>query len=137
MNHNEFANELFDRDIVVDKIVWLAATCANPPPALADLYEDDPETLATLLGVDQNLDLDEMLQRTKNLGFLLDVRTPVRRYWKPEDPESPYESGWGLIHTDWIYTESLSLLDALTKLVAWAEGKSQLDRERRYSTPST
>lgn len=47
----QLASDLFDADVVIEKIVWLAASSATPVDEIKELCAD-PEMLLALLGVD-------------------------------------------------------------------------------------
>ncbi len=48
----QLSSDLFDADIVIRKIIWVAASSATPVDEFKELCDDDPEMLLALMGLE-------------------------------------------------------------------------------------
>lgn len=57
--YRRLASDLFDADLAVHKIIWLAGIAAHPSDDFKELADDDPDELIKLLEIDDPRELEE------------------------------------------------------------------------------
>jgi hypothetical protein len=115
MDNDEIASRLFDADVMVSSVIWMAgcAACAND--AMEEFLQDAAtEKVKEMLGVEITEDpsRDEIEQvvadslRKRKGGFIVELRTPIPEFFSKDD--SAYRSSWGYCRTKTFYVDSLS-----------------------------
>jgi hypothetical protein len=121
-NVAEISEELFQRDIIVEEIIWFAANCASQSDAFERFVEEDPEEFVRITGIDpgklgSNADeVSSELARKRVLGFAVRASTPVPNYYAG----GCYASSFGHTRGRWFYTEKFSA-EFANELIAWRE----------------
>lgn len=131
--HRKIADEFFDENIRIEKIIWLAGNMDEPSDDLCEFLEfAEKDELAALFGIKITKEMQDRsellsaLARACKCGFLVEVATPVPRDFHGD---SGFSFSWGHLTTHWIYTEALDA-DFASICIAWKETQIAYYRER-------
>lgn len=130
--NSDAAESLFDGDIRVEKIIWLAGILTSPNDDFEELIRDEEvEGLAKIIGVEaaklcsdedpEEVESEEILQTLCWLGkegFLVNCSTPI-----PEviNESGTYQSSWGYYTSGWFYTDAVDGAFVKGKVHPWRD----------------
>lgn len=136
MNNRDWFAELEERDLRIERIIWIAGVCVE---SVSDDLREFMEGLSgagefnNIFGLeiseekfDEFVDAEDMVLGTLNtedrLGWLVKFATPVRTYLS----ETEWQGTWSWYSTTWRYSDDFR--EVLRKGVQWAENMHKKDR---------
>lgn len=118
------AQRMFDENIAIHTIIWLAGSVTDTNDALKELCWEDPDEVIKVLGIadpredkdeDDEMSSEQLLTaagQAGKYGFLVKAATPTRTHTRI--------TSWNVYNTKWFYFEQLDA-QAVDAVSAWAE----------------
>jgi|GEM_PF-3871328 len=119
MNRQDITSLLWDSNIRIDNLIWLAANSSDICSELEEFLEFDSEEAKRLLGVEppeSTRDFEEYLSDRYNegkVGYLVKAATPSK------GEHNTYT--WGRCNLKWFYFETWDEAAVTSALSEWAE----------------